>query len=407
MTERLVIVGAGMATAYLLQALAAHTQSFDITVIGDEAEACYNRVLLSSLLAGEHSETDLQMLDQGALAAPATFLTATRVRSIDLTRRTLHTDCGLGVTYDQLVIATGATVNRPRLKDEQLQGVMELRALNDARRLRADASDGGRAVVVGGGLLGLEAAHGLSVLGFDTTVLHRRPYLMNRQLDEEGARLLQAKLEHQGIGFQLGVTVAGLKTEREHLTGVQLDTGPTLACDLLLYATGITPNASLAADAGLAVQRGVMVDASMRCSDSRVFALGECAQFGSHCFGLVAPIQEQAEVLARSLCGVAGPEFVMTDSPTQLKISGVDIYSAGDFDGAGDQLLMRNPGAGIYRRLVVREQRLVGAVLVGDKRGGNWYSELIRSGANISEFRSGLMFGQDVSKDLQQTAQAA
>jgi nitrite reductase (NADH) large subunit len=150
-----------------------------------------------------------------------------------------------------------------------------------------------------------------------------------------------------------------------------------------------------------------MVDEQLRTSDPRVSALGECSQFGEHCFGLVAPIREQAGVLARRLCAEPGPAFRLADSPTQLKISGVDIYSAGDFDGSGEQLVLRDAVAGIYRRLVVREQRLVGAVLVGDKRGGTWYSDLIRNSTDISELRPGLMFGRDVSENLQQTARAA
>jgi nitrite reductase (NADH) large subunit len=186
-----------------------------------------------------------------------------------------------------------------------------------------------------------------------------------------------------------------------------LDSGASIPCELMLFATGITPNAGLAAQAGLAVKRGVMVDEHLHTSDPRVSALGECSQFGEHCFGLVAPIREQAQVLARRLSAQPGPAFRLVDSSTQLKISGIDIFSAGDFDGSGEQLVLRDAAAGIYRRLVVREQRLVGAVLVGDKRGGTWYSDLIRNGTDISELRPGLMFGRDISNSLLQAARAA
>ena len=407
MPERLVIVGAGMATAYLLQALAGNAAGLDITVIGEEEQACYNRVLLSGLLAGEHREQDLHMLQQDPPAAPATFLTGTRVCSIDRQSRTLATACGRRLTYDQLVIATGASVDRPQLAGAGLPGVKQLRDIDDARQLRAIAGNGGNAVIVGGGLLGLEAAYGLSLLGFATTVVHRRPYLMNRQLDPEGARLLQARLEAMGIEFQLRTSVASLETRQQRLAGVRLDSGASIPCELMLFATGITPNAGLAAQAGLAVKRGVMVDEHLHTSDPRVSALGECSQFGEHCFGLVAPIREQAQVLARRLRAQPGPAFRLVDSSTQLKISGIDIFSAGDFDGSGEQLVLRDAAAGIYRRLVLREQRLVGAVLVGDKRGGTWYSELIRNGTDISELRPGLMFGRDISNSLQQAARAA
>lgn len=411
MAERLLIIGAGMATAYLLQELAGQQHDLDITVVGEEIDACYNRVLLSAVLAGDSSESDLQMLAGSSQFAAVNFVTGTRVESVDLAASTVFTGKGQSLGYDKLVFATGASVACPELADTGVRGVEKLRALDDARYLRSLAGEGGAVVVVGGGLLGLEAAHGLNALGFEVSVVHRSAHLMNRQLDEEGARALQGKLERSGIHFNLAATVAGLQADDRQggrqLTAVELSNGDVLPCGVLVFATGIIPNAQLAAQAGLLTDRGVKVDAYMQCSAPNIFALGECSQFGEHCFGLVAPIREQARVLARRLCAIDGPEFVVEDSPTQLKISGIEIYSAGALHAVGDELVLRDTGAGVYRRLVLRDGRLVSAVLVGDKRGGNWYSELIRSQADVSKLRAGLMFGREVSVSLQSAAQAA
>lgn len=405
MRQRLIVVGAGMAAAYLLQELRCARADLDITVIGEEREACYNRVLLSNMLAGESSESDLEMLDTQDTTETLRFLSETRVESVDTKRRRVVTDQGLELAYDHLIIATGASVARPALAGSSLCGVEDFRTLADARKLAAGKR--GRAVVVGGGLLGLEAAHGLNTLGFTVTVVHRQPYLMNRQLDEAGARQLQLDMESGGIAFRLGDSVASLDSVAESLSGVVLYGGETLPCELLLFATGINPNVALVKAAGVACDRGVLIDSQMRTSSAGVYALGECSQLGRHCFGLVAPIREQAKVLAREMSGVSGAGFAVGNWPTQLKISGIEIYSAGDLDAGDEQLLLRDDRAGIYRRLVLRGTSLVGAVLVGDKRGGSWYSELISSGADISAFRSGLMFGREVSEAMQVTVQAA
>jgi len=394
MARRLLIIGAGMATAYLLQALEKQTHDLSITVCGDERDCCYNRVLLSSLLAGEVREDDLAMLHR----TEATFLTNTRIQRIDVQARVVYADAGQANPYDLLVLATGARVATPALQGVELEGVTAFRSLDDTRQLRDLPSCGQRAVVVGGGLLGLEAAHGLNELGFTTTVVHRNPVLMNRQLDAEGARSLQQALEQRGIRCALGHNIAAIQSADNTVSGVTLDNGDSHECNLLLFATGITPNAELATEAGLDTDRGVMVNDRLRTNDPYVYAIGECAQVGEHCFGLVAPIRDQAEVLARELTGRDGDAYRVTDTPTQLKISGIDIYRAGELDDSAEQLILRSKTAGVYRRLVVRNERLVGAVLVGDKRGGNWYAELIDNKTNIKALRPALMFGRDVAE---------
>ncbi len=403
MKQRLLIVGAGMASAYLLRELAQRAHDFDITLVGDESQYCYNRVLLSEVLAGEKSPDDLEMLQ----LPPLQLLASTRVTGLDLEQQVVLTDDGSELGFDKLVLATGASVARPALDCDGIAGVEVFRTLQDTQRLQQLNARGRRAVVIGGGLLGLEAAHGLNSLGFATEVIHRNSVLMNRQLDAAGGRYLQQQLERRGIGFHLANSVAELHAEEEGaLNGLTLADGSFLSCDLLVLATGIVPNAALAG-CGLARDRGVLVDGFMRTSADSVYALGECCQFGDHCFGLVAPVQQQAAVLARELCGEVGEPFTMSDWPTQLKISGIDIYRAGELDEGAEQLLLEDSAAGIYRRLMVRDDRLVGAVLVGDKRGGSWYAELIAQQTTLAGLRHGLMFGRKVSEAQQLTATAA
>jgi len=409
MQQRLVIVGAGMAAAYLLQELAGMDHSLQVSVIGDEPDACYNRVMLSSVLAGDTSEADLHMLAGKSLLHGAEFATGTRISSVNLQERTLLTDKGEYLPYDQIVFATGATVATPDIAVGTIDGIEVLRTLQDVRRLRSLQAAGRRAVVVGGGLLGLEAAHGLCGLGFATSVIHRQPHLMNRQLDVEGGFHLQQKLESSGIRFYLEAAVSALHARGNELSAITLHDGRELPCDLLVFATGINPNATLAREAGIDCARGVLIDEYMQTSDPRCYALGECSQFHRHCFGLVAPIKAQAAVLARRLTGIEGPVFVLEDWPVQLKISGVEIFSAGVLDANADaeQILLRDSNTGIYRRLILQGNQLVGAVLVGDKREGTWYAQLIRDAADISRYRSGLMFGKAVSEALQLRAVAA
>jgi nitrite reductase (NADH) large subunit len=407
MQQRLIIVGAGMAAAYLLQELAGLDHRLQITVIGDEPEACYNRVLLSGVLAGETAEVDLPMLSGRGLSPPTQFLTGTSVSSVNTSARTVLTDRGTCLPYDVLVFATGASVAMPDIALQDIDGIAVLRTLQDVRRLRSAHSAGRRAVVVGGGLLGLEAAHGLAGLGFATSVIHRQPFLMNRQLDAEGGGYLRDRLAASGITFFLEASVSALHASERRLSSITLQDGRELLCDLLVFATGITPNAVLANDAGVACARGILVDEYLRTSDPHCHALGECSQLGALCFGLVAPIKAQAAVLARQLAGTAGAPFMQHDAPVQLKISGIEIFSAGSLDSGGNQLVLRDERAGVYRRLVLQGNRLAGAVLVGDKREGSWYAQLIRDAADVSAYRSGLMFGKAVSEAMQLRPRAA
>ncbi len=216
---------------------------------------------------------------------------------------------------------------------------------------------------------------------------------MNRQLDTQGARVLQDMLEAKGISFHTGCELTELHDEERRLQAVSLSSGAYLPCDMLLFATGITPNAAFARDSGVATDRGILLDDQLRTSADGIFALGECAQLGQQCFGLVAPVRAQAEVLAGRLCGRSNEAYHIEDWPTQLKISGIELFRAGELDAQAANIVLSSPDQGVYRRLVVRDNRLIGAVLVGDKRHGGWYSELIDQQADISGYRQTLMFG--------------
>ena len=272
---------------------------------------------------------------------------------------------------------------------------MTYRDLDDVNAMLSASERGGRAVVIGGGLLGLEAAAGLKAQGMDVTVVHLMPWLMERQLDAPAAGLLRASLERRGIKFILGAeTTAILGADR--VTGVRLKDGRRLAADLVVMAAGIRPNAELARAAGLRGNRGVVVDDAMRTSDPAIFAVGECVEHRGVSYGLVAPLWEQVAVCARQLAGDATARYEGSTAAATLKVTGIEMYSAGDFapsEGAED-IVLQDPGRGVYRKLVVRDGRLVGAVLLGDASDGGWYSDLIRTGTPIAERRRQLIFGR-------------
>lgn len=393
--KRLLIIGGGMASAYLLQQLDRYDHEFGITVVCSEDHALYNRVLLSSLLAGDKSVDDLTMLSD-AMLSHIRIKCETLIEAIDLDRKVATTQDGEHVYFDTLVFATGANVAVPETYQtlmQDIEGFVAFRSLSDAQRCLESETPAAHAVVIGGGLLGLEAAYGLTCQGVPTTVVHRNAYLMNRQLDEAGAKVLQQELESMGIGMRTSSNLLEVQHADGRITGVVLDDGSALPCDQLVFATGITPCTELARASGLGVERGICVNALLETNMPNVYALGECCEFEDNCFGLVAPIQAQAEVLAATLAGAPTAGFELADYPTQLKISGIEIFSAGDIASQRSSVVMTSPSEGIYRRLILDEDKLVGVVLVGNKRHGQWYSGLIEQRKDISEWRKTLMFG--------------
>jgi len=397
-TERLVIIGSGMAAARLLEILAERGSAFAITVIGAEMQPSYNRILLSSVLCGDNSEGDLPLLTESWYRQQGVALiTGGPAVNVDPWGRWVTTRSGRCIPWDKLVFATGSRAHIPDIPGVCAEGVLGFRGLADLDTIRRRAGAGGPAVVVGGGLLGLEAAHGLNALGMEVTLVHRQPLLMNRQLDGEAAEQLRELLARRGIRFALGASPRAVTSDGQRATGVALDDGRCLAAELVLFAAGIDANTELAAAAGIPCDRAIVADPLLRTGVDGIFALGECCQIDGRTFGLVAPVWQQAEVLAAVLDNQPTPGYCHREVATQLKVSGVDLYAAGamPFPEGAHSLVLRDRQRGIYRRLVISGNRLVGAILLGDRSAGNWYGELIDSGADISGIRSRIMFGPE------------
>lgn len=392
---KLLIIGNGMATSYLLADLAKQDcRIYDITVVSAEPEpAAYNRILLSSLLAGEKTLDELWMQEQSWYDTQGIKLISnTLVESLDLVAREARLSSSETLAFDILVFATGSRAHIPDMAGAKLDGVMSFRSVTDVETMTEASQSKSHAVVVGGGLLGLEAAHGLQKLGMQVSVVHRRGHLMNRQLDFSAGQLLRKQLEARGITFHLNASLVAIAGDGGVET-VRLNNGDLISCDLLLFAAGIDPNKELAEQSGVQTRRGILVDNQMRTSRAGIFALGECCECQGRTFGLVAPVRQQAEVLAGVLMG-KDDSFEYCDTPVHLKVSGIEMHSNGELDDRGcDALIAEDSDAGVYRRLLIREDRLVGSVLLGDKTGGSWYDELIATAASIGAMRKKLMFG--------------
>jgi len=390
--ERLVIIGGGMAAARLINGLTELAPDrYQITLVSDEPCLPYDRVQLSAVLAGERSRGDLGLMVPEA-AKHIVFFQGQRVKSISpANKRIMLADCSM-IAYDKLVLATGSQSIRLPLPGADLEGVHTFRNLADVETLKAA---GGKAVVIGGGLLGLEAANGLAKRGLDVTVVHLMPWLMERQLDAEAGSLLSEELERRGIAFALRAESEAI-IGNDRVEGLKLKSGEVIACDHLVMAVGIRPNMALAKNAGLATGRGVTVDDHLMTSNGDVFAIGECAEHQGLTYGLVWPVNQQADTLAAHLAGDAHAAYGGSTVFTSLKVSGVQLFSAGDFadDTAGDRLYFRDPERGVYKKLIIRDDRLVGAVLLGDAADGAWYASLIEDRVPVDSFRDRIMFGR-------------
>jgi len=396
MSEPLVIIGNGMAAARLVDEMAKRSLGrYAIAVVGEEPRLAYNRVLLSSLLADEVAAGDVELKsarwwsDRGVTVRyglPAT--------TVDVAARAVTLADGTRLPFARAVFAIGSRPIRLHMPGMELPGVTTFRNIGDVDDMRAQAGPNARVVVIGGGLLGLEAAYGLAKSGAQVTLVHLMDRLMERQLDDTAAGMLLGAVEARGV------TVL-LRAETESIVGtqraeaVELTDGRILPADLVVMAVGVRPNAALAASAGLYVNRGIVVDDGLETSAPGVFAIGECAEHRGQCYGLVEPAYEQAAVLARRLAG-EDARYEGSVTATNLKVSGVDVFSAGDFLGVpgAEEVVLRDPGLGLYRKLVIARDRLVGAVLYGDTADAPWYLELIRAGLSIGSFRDELAFGR-------------
>jgi nitrite reductase (NADH) large subunit len=395
-SEPLVVVGNGMAAARLVDELAKVALGrYAIAVIGDEPRLAYNRVLLSSVLAGETASHDIELRPAGWWRDRGVTLKYGCVATeIDVGRRELKIAHEESISFSKLVLATGSAALRLNVSGADLAGVHTFRDSRDVDLLLTLAAQKKRVVVVGGGLLGLEAAYGLAKAGASVTLIHLMDRLMERQLDAPAADLLKSLVERKGIQILLNANTARILGETR-VEGIELTDGRRIDADAVIFAAGIRPNTALAKDAGIAVNRGVVVDDHLQSATPDVFALGECAEHRGICYGLVEPAYEQARVLARHLAGgdVAYGGSVVA---TNLKVSGVGVFSAGDFLGAegSEAILLSDLKRGTYKKLVIADGRLTGAVLVGDTTDALWYLELIRGRAPIAQIRSDMMFGR-------------
>jgi nitrite reductase (NADH) large subunit len=396
MKPALVVVGNGMAGMRTVEELLKLApDAYDITVFGAEPHGNYNRILLSPVLAGEKSVGEIMLHTRDWYRDNGITLHAgDPVVRIDRRRRVVHAQSGLAVRYDRLLLATGSKPFIVPVPGHQLPGVIGFRDLHDVDTMLAAARPGARAVVIGGGLLGLEAANGLQRRGMEVTVVHVTDSLMNQQLDSQASALLKATLEDKGLRILLDTQTSEI-VGGDRVEAVRFADGSELPAELVVMAAGVRPNIALAQQAGLHCERAIVVDDTLQTYDPRVYAVGECVQHRRATFGLVAPIWEQARVCAAHLAGAGHRRYVQQATATRLKVTGIDLYSAGDIVGGegSEDLVLRDRRAGIYKRLVLSGNRLAGAVLYGDVQDGSWYFDLIQDRTDISPIRNQLLFG--------------
>lgn len=394
MKPRLAVIGNGMAGVFTVEQILKHNHDFEITIFGDETHVNYNRILLSSVLAGEKDFDDIVINDidwyrNNGIQARLGL----RIDKIDLSAKTIHSAQGCTTAFDKLLIATGSSAFRPPIQGDDKQGVFVFRTMDDAKHLLALSGPGVKAVVIGGGLLGLEAARGLQLQGCDVTVLHLGTHLMDRQLDFTGGQFLKRKLESLGIAVRCNASTAAF-TGGGYIEGVRLADGTELPANLVVVAAGIRPNAALAQAAGLTVNKGIVVNEYLETSHPDVFAVGECTEFKGQLFGLVAPLWEQGKVLAATITGSRGPVFTGYTPATKLKIMGADVFSAGNFDDQREGVecvRLEDPSLGVYKKLILKDNKLDGVILVGDASDDHRFMEWLRSGADLTDQRRNLL----------------
>ncbi|HML83025.1 MAG TPA: nitrite reductase large subunit NirB [Thiomonas arsenitoxydans] len=397
---KLVLVGNGMAGVRALEELLKLAPDlYDITVFGSEPHPNYNRILLSPVLAGEQTieQIILNPLDWYADNG-ITLHTGKTVVQIDRIKRVVRTDEGLEAPYDRLLLGTGSLPFILPVPGKELDGVIAYRDIKDTETMIETAKTHKHAVVIGGGLLGLEAANGLMLRGMDVTVVHIMPWLMERQLDDVAGKLLQESLEDRGLKFLIGAqTQALLGNDSGRVRAVQFKDGSEIPADLVVMAAGIRPNTALAEKAGIHCNRGIVVsDTLQTITDPRIYALGECAAHRGIAYGLVAPLFEQGKVAANHLAQIGIGRYTGSQTSTKLKVTGIDLFSAGNFMGGEgcEDIVLSDPFSGVYKRLVIQGDKLVGACLYGDTVDGSWYFKLLREGRKVHDIRDKLMFGE-------------
>ena len=398
MAEKLVIVGNGMAPGRVLDHLFDQAPgAYDVTIFNAEPRVNYDRIMLSPVLAGEKAYDDIVIHDDAWYADHSVLLhKGCPVIEIDRADKKVIGADGSEAAYDKLLIATGSSPIVIPVPGADLNGVVTYRDLDDVEAMVSGATAGGHAVVIGGGLLGLEAAYGLQKQGMKVTVLHLMPTLMERQLDESAGYLLERALTDRGIRIVTRANTHEIVGKNGKVAAVRLDDGTEFAADMVVMAVGIRPSTALATDAGLDVGRGILVDDQMRTNDPDILAVGECVEHRGQCYGLVAPLYEMAKVIAANLAGDDTAAYAGSVTSTKLKVTGIDLFSAGDFAEGTDRedIVLRDAVGGVYKRLVIQGNKIVGAVLYGDTADGAWFFDLMKRGTDITELRETLIFGQ-------------
>ena len=402
--SRLVLIGNGMAGIRTVEELLKIApDQHEITVFGAEPHPNYNRVLLSPVLAGEQTLAQIVLNPLAWYAEHGITLHAgARVTAVNRRARTVTATAADGSTitagYDRLLIATGSHPFKPPVPGHDLAGVLAYRDIADTEAMIDAAGRFTHAVVIGGGLLGLEAANGLARRGMQVTVVHLNAWLMERQLDEAAARLLQQELRTRGLRFELGAQTEALIGDKDgRVMAVRFKDGREIPADLVVMAAGVRPNTDLAQQIGLHCNRGIVVsDTLQTVTDPRIYAVGECAAHRGIAYGLVAPLFEQARVCANHLAGHGIGRYTGSTVSTKLKVTGIDLFSAGDFAGGEgtEDIVLSDPLGGVYKRLVLKGDKLVGAVLYGDTADGSWYFRLLQEGRTVAGIRDRLMFGE-------------
>jgi len=397
MKEKLVIIGNGMAPGRLLEHLFERdAERYEVTIFNAEPRVNYDRILLSPVLSGEKDFEEIIIHGDGWYIDRNIMLyKGHKVVEIDRDKKTVTSEPGEIVNYDKLVIATGSVPFVLPLPGVDLPGVLTYRDLDDVTAMLVAAKAGGKAAVIGGGLLGLEAAAGLQEQGMEVTVLHLPDTLMERQLDEAAGYLLQKELEGRGINVLTGANTKEI-VGKDKVEKLVLEDGREVEADIVVMAVGIKPNGWLGKEAGIETDRGIVVSPHMETSDPDVLSLGECVEFDGQTYGLVAPLYAMAEVAAATLCGEKEKPFVDTSVATKLKVTGVDLYSVGDFAEGDDrqEIVLRDAVGGIYKRLVLRDNKIIGVVLYGDTSDGAWFYDLLKKETDITEMRDTLIYGQ-------------
>ena len=397
MKQKLVIVGNGMAPGRMLENLLDQQPDlYEITIFNAEPRVNYDRIMLSPVLSGEKTFEEIIIHGDGwYIKHGITLYKGHKIIAIDRAAQTVTSDYGVTEPYDKLVIATGSNPFIIPVPGANLPGVLSYRDLDDVQAMLLAAQSRAKAIVIGGGLLGLEAAAGLKERGMDVTVIHVMPTLMERQLDASAGYLLQKALEDRGIKV---MTKANTKQiiGNGKVEGIELADGTIIPASLIVMAVGIRPNAALAKEAGLAVNRGIVVDTGMRTSDANIYSIGECAEVSGQVYGLVAPLYDMARVVAAQLSGDESAEFTPVDTPTKLKVTGIDLFSLGDFAEGDDreEIVLRDAAAGVYKRLILKDSKIIGTVLYGETSDGAWFNDLKKKQTDIADMRDTLIFGQ-------------